>query len=161
MSGDCCAERPAEGPAGKPSCPGCGHRGQSVERGTVAALVLGPVPVRQSFWLCRNRECEVAYFGDAGARLRVSELRFLPALKSESPEALVCYCFLHRRSEIASELRSSGVCALVERIAAKVSSRECACEVRHPSGQCCLGEINAEIHRLRERLTGSSLESPP
>jgi len=94
----------------------------------------------------------MVYFGDAGTRLGVSELRFLPAFKSESPEALVCYCFLHPRREIESELRQSGTSTVVDRIAAKVRARECACDVRNPSGQCCLGEVRAETDQLRASL---------
>ena len=63
-------------------------------------------------------------------------------------EALVCYCFLHPRSEIESELRHDGISTLLDRIAAKVKAGECACEVRNPSGRCCLGEVRAEIARL-------------
>lgn len=147
MSEDCCAPAGVRS-ADVPSCPACGCRGQSVESSTVAALVVGPVPARQAFWLCRDRDCEVGYFGDAGARVLVSDLRFLPAFKSESPEALVCYCFLHPRSEIESELRRSGTSALVDRIAAKVKAGDCSCEVRHPAGRCCLGEVRAETMRL-------------
>lgn len=147
MSGDCCA--PAEDrSANVQSCPACGCRGQSVESSTVAALVAGPVPARQTLWLCRDRDCAVVYFGDAGARVLVSGLRFLTALKSESPEALVCYCFLHARSEIESELQHGGTSTLVDRIAVKVRAGECACEVRNPSGRCCLGEVRAETVRL-------------
>jgi CopZ-like zinc binding protein len=153
MNGDCCAKPPAGNrPAGVPSCPECGGTSQPVESRTVAALILGSVPGRQGFWLCRSRGCEVVYFGDSGARLQVSELRFLPAFKSESPEALVCYCFLHRRLEIESELRHSGTSTLGDRIAAKVQARECECEVRNPSGRCCLGEVKAETDRLRTAL---------
>lgn len=147
MSEDCCA--PSGGCSNDmQSCPACGCRGQSVESNTVAALVAGPVPARQAFWLCRDRGCEVVYFGDAGARIPVSDLRFLPAFKSESPEAFVCYCFLHPRSEIESELRHDGTSTLVDRIAVKVKAGECACEVRNPSGRCCLGEVRAETVRL-------------
>ena len=147
MSGDCCAlaeDRSAD----VQGCPACGCRGQSVESSTVAALVAGLLPARQAFWLCRDRDCEVVYFGDAAASVLVSDLRFLPAFKSESPEALVCYCFLHARSEIESELRHDGISTLADRIAVKVKAGECACEVRNPSGRCCLGEVREETVRL-------------
>ena len=167
MNSDCCAKPPAENqPSGVPSCPACGCRSQPVESRTVAALILGSVPERQSFRLCRNRDCEVVYFGDSGARLRVPELRFLPAFKSESPDALVCYCFLHCRSEIESELRHSGISTVGDRIAAKVKARDCECEVRNPSGRCCLAEVKAETDRLRTELAAcptllSFLDSRP
>jgi len=47
---------------------------------------------------------------------------------------LVCYCFLHRRSEIETELRHSGISTVGDRIADKVQARECECEVRKPVG---------------------------
>ena len=155
MSEGCCA------PSGVCSdgtqrCPACGCRGQSVESSTVAALVAGPVPARQALWLCRDRDCEVVYFGDAGARVLVSDLRFLAAFKSESPEALVCYCFLHPRSEIEAELRHGGTSTLVDRIAVKVKAGECVCEVRNPSGRCCLGEVKDETRRLRDAFLGAT-----
>jgi len=146
---DCCAVQPAQALT---CCTACGRDGQVVERATVAALILGPVPERQNFWLCRSPDCGVAYFGDRGAQLGVSELRFLPAFKSESPEALVCFCFLHRREEIESEVRDPATSLLFEQIAAKVKAGHCACEVRNPSGRCCLGEVKAETERLRGAL---------
>jgi len=57
--------------------------------------------------------------------------------------------------EIECELRQSGTSTVVDRIAAKVKARECACEVRNPSGQCCLGEVRAETGRLRAALVSS------
>lgn len=156
-SRDCCASA-GDRSTGIPSCPVCGCRSQSVEGSTVAALVAVPVPVHQKFWLCLDRNCGIAYFGDAGARLRVSDLRFLPAFKSESPEALVCFCFLHPRMEIELELRHIGTSTLVDRIAAKVKARDCACKVRNPSGRCCLGDVRAETGRLRNALGGGSAE---
>lgn len=151
MSGDCC-DSSGVCSNDMQSCPACGGRGQSVGSSTVAALVTGPVPPPQKFWLCRERDCEIAYFGDAGARVPVSDVRFLPAFKSKSPEAFVCYCFLHPRSEIESELRLDGISTLVDRIAVKVKAGECACEVRNPSGRCCLSETRAEAIRLRDAL---------
>ena len=155
MSEDCCAPSGVCS-GGTQSCPACGCRGQSVESSTVAALVADPVPARQALWLCQDRDCVVVYFGDAGAYVLVSDLWFLPAFKSESPEALVCYCFLHTRSEIESELRHGGISTLVDRIAVKVKAGECACEVRNPSGRCCLGEVKDEIRRLRDALLGAT-----
>jgi hypothetical protein len=152
VSGDCCALTGEECSAEQASCPACGCRSQFVEKNIVAALVVSALPARQAFWLCRNRDCEVAYFGNAGARFRVADLRFLPAFKSESPEALVCYCFLHTRMEIDAELRQSGISTLLDRIAVRVKARECACAVRNPSGQCCLGEVREETLRLRDAL---------
>jgi hypothetical protein len=152
MNCDCCAQQPAGNRPAGVGCPACHSESQPVESHTVAALILGSVPRRQRFWLCRSRDCEVVYFGDSGARLLVSELRFLPAFKSESPEALVCYCFLHRRSEIETELRHSGTSTVGDRIAIRVQARECECEVRNPSGRCCLGEVKAETDQLRAAI---------
>ena len=65
------------------SCPGRGKRGKSVEWLTVAALTTGSVPPRQSFWLCRDPECDLVYFGDRGTTLQVEDLNVEPGFKTD------------------------------------------------------------------------------
>ncbi len=118
---------------------------------TVAALADGPVPPRQAFWLCRDPECEVAYFGEDGTTLVVSDLLVEPGFKTKSDQGLLCYCFLVRRSDVEAELRESGECHIIEHITAEVKAGNCACEVRNPSGKCCLGEVQRAVNELRQQ----------
>jgi hypothetical protein len=139
---DCCAPAGTDLETGR--CPRSASPGQPVEWRTVAALVSGPVPPRQTLWMCRDPECEVVYFGDRGASFVQDELRVVPGFKAGS-DGLVCYCFLHRRSAIEQEVEATGASAILERVTARVRARECACEVRNPSGRCCLGELQQHV----------------
>lgn len=127
----------------------------------MAALVSGPVPRRQSFWLCRDADCDAVYFGEDGQLLRIADLRVVPGFKRKSRERLVCYCFDYRREDIEKELRSNGYTTIPERITAEVKAGNCACEVRNPSGKCCLGEGKKAEQEIRRELQVSSFDQLP
>ena len=89
-------------------CPRCGTRGHSVDGLAVAAMMSGVVPLRQGYWLCREPECDAVYFGEDATLLTSADMNVAPGFKSRSPEALVCYCFQHRRRDIEAELLAEG-----------------------------------------------------
>ncbi len=151
MSASCCFS--SQKPLALRSCPVSDFRGKPVEWLTVAALAARRVPPRQDFWLCEDPDCEVVYFGEDGTLLQTSDLRVIPSFKgAPSRNDLVCYCFLYRRQEIEDELRASGETTIFDRITAGVKAGNCACEVRNPSGQCCLGDVKRAIQETREKL---------
>jgi len=150
VSDACCSIPSAEGGA-TARCPGSGTEGTAVEWTTVAALIRGPVPPRQDLRLCRDRDCEVVYYGTAGARITVDELTVRPGFKAGG-DGLLCYCFLHREADVARQLEASGETDVLESIQAEVRDGQCACEVRNPSGKCCLGEVQRTIRRLETEL---------
>lgn len=133
---DCSTEQPMK----ESRCPVSGGPGQPVGWKTVAALVTGPVPSRQAFWLCREPGCQVVYFtGDGGDLLAVDDLRVLPGFKAGGD--LLCYCFLVGRSDLEREVATFGSSRAADSIAAAVKAGNCACDLRNPSGKCCLPEI--------------------
>jgi hypothetical protein len=132
-------------------CPVSGFEGKLVDRATVTALTIGSVPPRQDFRLCRDPECEVVYYGSAGALLRTGDLDVQPGFKTGS-DGLVCYCFLHREADIAHDLAERGRTRVFDSIKHEVEAGNCACELRNPSGKCCLGEVRETIRRLEEEL---------
>jgi len=151
MSESCCStsHRP---PATRP-CPVSDFRSKPVEWSTVAALAARCVPRRQYFWLCEDSDCDVVYFGEDGTLLGTSDVRVIPSFKgSPSPKDLVCYCFLYSRQDIEDELKASGDTTIFDRITAEVKAGNCACEVRNPSGKCCLGGVKRAIQETREEL---------
>lgn len=136
----CSCDGSAERPISQSRCPTSGGPGQPVGWKTVAALVVGPVPSRQPFWLCREPGCPVVYFADdPGVVLVVDELRVRPGFKAGGD--LLCYCFLVGRSDIEREVATSGSSRAAASIAAEVKAGNCACDVRNPSGKCCLPEV--------------------
>ena len=151
MSESCCAT--SHRPLATRSCPVSDFRSKPVEWLTVAALASRCVPRRQYFWLCEDSDCDVVYFGEDGTLLGTSDVRVIPSFKgSPSPNDLVCYCFLYRRQDIEDELKASGDTTIFERITVELKAGSCACEVRNPSGKCCLGGVKRAIQKTREKL---------
>jgi hypothetical protein len=149
MSDSCCSVTPQD--TGGSSCPANGFEGKRVDRATVAALAKGRVPPKQEFRLCRDAECEVVYYGSAGTVLTLSDVSVQPGFKSSS-DGLVCYCFLHRKADIARQLAETGETDVFQSIKDEVQAGNCACEVRNPTGKCCLGEVQETIRSLEKEL---------
>ena len=158
MSESCRAGRERPGPAC--SCPASGHEGQIVEWLTVAALVTTAVPAKQLFWMCTAADCDVVYYGQHGAVFGISDLVIRPGFKTVGSDALICYCFLHRRGDIEQDLQSTGATSIAAKIAAEIKAGSCACTVRSPTGRCCLGSVNAEIGAAKERFEIGSSRKP-
>ncbi|MCZ6768140.1 MAG: hypothetical protein O7D93_02715 [Acidobacteria bacterium] len=151
MSDSCCS--PSQKPLALRSCPVSDFRGKPVEWLTIAALAARRVPPRQDFWMCKDPDCDVVYFGEDGTLMLTSDLHVIPSFKgAPSRNDLVCYCFLYSCQEIEDELRASGETTIFDRITAEVKAGNCACEVRNPSGQCCLGDVKKAIQETRETL---------
>ena len=97
---------------------------------------------------CGNRTCDVVYFGDAGERFGSHELR-LPVWQKEPVGArLLCYCFGETEAVIRAELVEYGQTAVVDRIREHIAAQRCACDIRNPSGACCLGDVMAAVTHI-------------
>jgi hypothetical protein len=121
-----------------PACPACGADGVEVPRRTVAAVTSTSLPSHQGLRLCRTSDCPLVYYGDAGAQIPTSTLSLLPLFKGGD---VVCFCFLRRAHEIANGGRER----VIEEISARVKAGDCSCDLRNPTGKCCLGEIRRSI----------------
>lgn len=156
----CCPEpaeqsrAPGDGAGATGVCPGCRSAGQSVGWTTMAALCSVPLPARQEVWLCRDPGCELVYFGASDLRLRRTDLHVDPGFK-DGRDGLVCYCFDHRRGEVEGEARATGSSAILEKIKARVRAGDCACEVRNPTGRCCLRDIQRTVDSGLAARSGS------
>ena len=116
-------------------CPACGTQGSPIAVRTVVAVTSCALPQRQTLFVCKTRECRLVYFGADGWQVPVAALRQVPSWKGGD---VLCFCFGHRADEGESD---GAVAALVETIEARVRAGDCACDLRNPSGRCCLAEI--------------------
>lgn len=132
-------------------CPANGVAGRPVDWTTVAALTTGRVPPKQEFRLCRTAGCEVVYYGAAGSVLTVGDLSVRPGFKAGG-DGLICYCFLLREDDIVRQVAETGKADVLQAIKDEVQAGNCACEVRNPSGGCCLGEVRQTIRALEKEL---------
>lgn len=145
-----CSSTPSA-PPGTPlrsrPCPVNGFPGKPVDWLTVAALTSGPVPSKQEYWLCRDAACPAVYFSDGASVITAQELRTEPGFKNGTT-GLICYCFLYRREDIAREIAARDTPTAFEIIQREVKAGHCACQVRNPSGGCCLGEVRQAVEEI-------------
>jgi hypothetical protein len=99
---------------------------------------------------CANPDCETVYFGDAGDRFTVDDLRLPVWQKQPSGARLLCYCFGESGADIRRELLEYGRTNVVERIREHIAAQRCACDIRNPRGVCCLGDVIAAVKRIED-----------
>ncbi len=143
---DCCSVNAKSGSAPAVlACPANGKRSKRVDTLTVKSLVrklpLG-MPNTQ-YYFCDASDCEVVYFAldPKAPRFRREDLVARVGAKETADPIPVCYCFGVTRQDIWDEIRSTGKSTVAERITAEVEAGHCACEVKNPSGKCCLGDV--------------------
>ena len=142
---DCCPVKSNGDAPLVAACPVNGARSKQVEMLTVKSLVrqlpLG-MPNTQ-YYFCEAQDCDVVYFAlDSEAPIfRRADLLVCVGAKATSDPIPVCYCFGFMRKDIEDEIVGKGRSTIAGRISAEVKAGNCACEVKNPSGKCCLGEV--------------------
>ncbi|SRR5581483_1489792 len=148
-------------PESKPGfCPACGQKGKSVATLTVKNLVLDHtrVAATASYSFCRTRDCAVVYFSDHGM-FHKSDLKVRVGIKEQEDPIPLCYCFGYTRENVRSDIEEHGATEIPERIKAEVQGGFCACEVKNPSGDCCLGNVVKAIQEVRNKLAHAATRS--
>lgn len=142
---DCCTN---QGTAAPFTCPKTGDSGKAVEIRLVYMMVLGRhhalIDGQQSYRLCEDGDCDVVYFGSGGSLILKEHLAEQIGIKEfgKASDYPICHCFHFSRSDVESEIERSGTSTIGQRISAYIKQKLCACEVRNPTGQCCLGFVN-------------------
>ncbi len=152
---DCCSVNTKIGTAPLVMvCPVNGARSKQVDMLTVKSLVrklpLG-MPNTQ-YYFCGASDCDVVYFAsEADApKFRREDLVVRVGAKETTEPIPVCYCFGFTRKDIENEIAETGRSTVADRIKTEVNAGNCACEVKNPSGKCCLGDVTRTV---RDRLS--------
>lgn len=146
-SGASCQDVPRR-QAGASSCPRCGGPGHRVEDRTIEAILNAEDAQRllgEPGWFCGNRECRILYFTRQGQVVEAEHALVRVGLKQRVGPVTLCYCFGHTLEDIREEIRRTGECTIPARVAAEIRAGRCACEVKNPSGRCCLGELRSAV----------------
>ena len=147
---DCCSVKSSSEVPTVAACPVNGARSKQVEMLTIKSLVrrlpLG-MPNTQ-YYFCEVQDCDVVYFAlDSQAPIfRRADLLVPVGAKATVDPIPVCYCFGFTRKDIQDEISDTGRSTITERISAEVKAGNCACEVKNPSGKCCLGNVTRISH---------------
>ena len=73
------------------------------------------------------------------------ELKIGVGIKEGVKPHTLCYCFDWSREKIRQEIESKGSSLALDDIKEKMQSIGCSCEVKNPSGRCCLGDVSEAI----------------
>ena len=156
--GDCCeSSGDALTPGGetRPPCPKCRVVGRVVTDATIeailkAGLAKSLLAVERRF--CRTPGCEVLYYGADGRHVGKTAARGRVGLKESADPVPLCYCFGFSRADVSREVALSGASTIPAQITARVRAALCECEVKNPSGVCCLGEVNRAVKTAFDAL---------
>ena len=127
-------------------CHVCGERGKPVQGQTVKSLLALSLRVVRAvdFYFCRTRTCEVVYFSadgqDAFSTDQVRERVYQK--EPDAGDVLVCYCFQYTAGAVR-QADAEAQLSLVADINAGIQAGQCACDLRNPQGNCCLGNVLA------------------
>jgi Zinc binding domain len=149
MSECCAVNKPVPIAPSIMNCPVSGTPSKRVDLITVKSLVrhLKFVMPATQYYFCTVPGCEVVYFpSNPEAPIFSRDDLLVPVgAKDSGEEATICYCFGITRGQIHREVEETGRCLAGGKIKAAIQSGRCACEVKNPSGKCCLGEVTRAV----------------
>ena len=139
MTTSCCSTTD-DGEKRRP-CPSCANSANRVPEKTILHHLKVPWKLdlgRDPLYFCDKTACDFVYFSSAGRKYGKDEVRTEIGQKRREDSSSLCYCF---DVSYGQALRDPG---LKDFVIKKTSSGECACEVRNPSGRCCLADFPKE-----------------
>ena len=131
-----CCDRPAQ----KSSCPACGENCTSVSMKTLLHQVQFPLNTQlpsEPFYFCHNPQCGTGYFSESGLVINQTQL----VEREKIQQQWLCYCFDISRKRYLEDMVSGEDAETLAFVKEKTESGDCACEVKNPSGKCCLAEF--------------------
>ena len=145
---NCC--HPAE--KGKSICPRCGEPAKTVPVITLETLLKPEAKAAleslEGFHFCKTPACDVVYFrGD------IMLFTIPVGIKEGTVPTTLCYCFGWTKEKIEEELKTKGKTTALDDIEAKMKDRGCACNIRNPSGHCCLADVTHAVKELKTFLS--------
>jgi hypothetical protein len=126
---------------GKAVCPINGQLYAQISRRAVLHQVRQPWRrdlTAQQYYFCDDSNCEVVYFGDDQQVILQHDVRQPVGQKSTAPDKPVCYCFDIRLTDLQTD---NDRIRLKTFVTEQTRSSACDCEIRNPSGKCCLRDF--------------------
>ena len=159
--GSCCkdtacqAEGHDEQSASSTACPRCGAVGRPVGDETIQAVLkpgFAASLAASERRFCRTSSCDVLYYGPDGRFVEKSAATVRVGLKEAEDPVPLCYCFNFSFADVQREVAETGGSTIPGRITAEIQAGRCACEVKNPSGACCLGDVHKAVKDAQEAL---------
>ena len=131
------------------ACPQCGVAGKNVSMKTMFHQVRFPDVLlleTDSYYYCADESCSMGYFSQQGKSIVKKQLRAFTEVNGHK----LCYCFDINAEQYVNSLKDGTAEAIKNFVIQKTKVGDCACEIRNPSGQCCL----ANFKQLEKRFKG-------
>lgn len=132
-------------------CRVCGEVGKPVKRKTIEHLLKESSLTRladRPYLFCATPTCSVVYFSNkADSYFHKADVKVRVGLKETEDPVPVCYCFNITERMIRGEIEATGRTTIPDYIRAQVKAGRCACEIKNPSGRCCLGVVTDVVRR--------------
>ena len=136
---ECCNNSSCNGYPKKAVCPVNGQLYSRVERKTLLHHLSKPwqldIP-EQGYYFCDSKDCDVVYFGEDSSTFTQAELRTQVGQKSDHPQRTLCYCFDVTQQDALTHNEAPNLFVIEQ-----TRSGSCDCEIRNPSGRCCLKDF--------------------
>jgi hypothetical protein len=89
----------------------------------------------QSYYFCEDPECNVVYFGKDNIVIEKMGIRTIIGMKEKANNTPLCYCFGITKNDAIKNSK------IKEFVLEKTKNKICACDIRNPSGKCCLRDF--------------------
>ena len=136
--------------------PQCSKNGQAckpVGRRTLESLLKPEAKsalIQQPYYFCDAADCDVVYISALADHLIMKDhLKVRVGIKESEDPIPLCYCFGYSRADVRREVEERGRTEVLQRVKAEVEGGFCACEVKNPSGACCLGDMTRAIQEMK------------
>ena len=137
-------------------CPECGKKGKKVQRTTMEHLVqpsLVSEIAPEQYFFCESPSCKAVYFSSPGKRIfHKQDLPVRVGLKETEDPVPICYCFGYTQKMAWDEIHETGKTQVPSKIKAEIQAGNCACEIKNPSGRCCLGNVDQVVREGVQNL---------
>jgi hypothetical protein len=153
---DCCcsgANTSKETPQN--ACGGCDETGRDVSRQTVVHHVKSEKLFSvgdEEYKFCSSQNCAVVYYAVSGQTFMIDDARELVTSKTTGDARPLCYCFGFTEGFARQEIARTGESSVSKQVSRFIKEKLCSCEIRNPSGVCCLGEINKILKHLAAEI---------
>ena len=92
----------------------------------------------EQYYFCDDPNCDVVYFGFDGSVINKSELRTKVGIKEKTDDTYACYCFGATKAQAKQDS------SIKTYVTQQTKENNCACDIRNPSGRCCLKDFPQE-----------------
>jgi hypothetical protein len=146
---ECCLVTEKTPAPARTECPISKTLSRKVQRRTLEHL-LKPENVgsmqKVQYYYCTDQACRVVYFSNENVPYyTVDDVKVKVFAKDTGNDVHVCYCFDWTRGRIKEQSAETGKSTAALEIAREVKAGNCACDIKNPKGECCLGDVNLVV----------------